>query len=180
VSSSHNFEPCPHTSSRQRFARAEMLSFGSCVWQGILRTLFVTAANFARRGGSSWWPFVTSAGQSCSQPRPSARIVVRALTFIPDNTRNNLISLIPRSGAEKRAQICWVLGHRAKRSAVPALLELLRDSDLFVRIAAIRALGEIGDDSAISAIESAASGGQPAVREIARKALAMLGVHQML
>ena len=91
-----------------------------------------------------------------------------------------LISLIPRSGAEKRAQICWVLGHRAKRSAVPALLELLRDSDLFVRIAAIRALGEIGDDSAISAIESAASGGQPAVREIARKALAMLGVHQML
>jgi hypothetical protein len=89
-----------------------------------------------------------------------------------------LISLILRSGAEKRAQICWVLGHRAKRGAVPALIELLRDPDAFVQIAAIRALGEIGDASAVAAIESVRSGSQPAIREIARKALAMLGVHQ--
>lgn len=91
-----------------------------------------------------------------------------------------LISLIPRSGAEKRAQICSVLGHRAKRSAVPALIELLRDSDVFVRIAAIRALGEIGDNSAATAIESVLANDQPAIREIARRALTMMGVHQSL
>lgn len=91
-----------------------------------------------------------------------------------------LISLIPRSGAEKRAQICGVLGHRAKRSAVPALIELLQDPEIVVRIAVIRALGEIGDDSAVTAIESLASHEQPAIREIARRALAMLGVHQGL
>jgi len=91
-----------------------------------------------------------------------------------------LISLIPRSGAERRAQICCILGHRAKRSAVPALIQLLRDPDLVVKIAALRALGEIGDDSAVGAIESAASTNQPSIREIARKALTMLGVHQGL
>ena len=91
-----------------------------------------------------------------------------------------LISLIPRSGAEKRVQICGVLGHRAKRSAVPALVELLRDPDVFVRIAAIRALGEIGDGSAATAIESAMASDQPAIREIARRALTRMGVHQSL
>lgn len=89
-----------------------------------------------------------------------------------------LISLLPRSDAEKRVQICSVLGHRAKRGAVPALIELLRDHDVFVQVAAIRALGEIGDGSAASAIDAVRANGRPEVSEIARKALAMLGVHQ--
>ena len=88
-----------------------------------------------------------------------------------------LISVIARSDAEKRAQICWVLGRRAKRGAIPALMQLLHDPDMFVRTAAIRALGQIGDDSAVAAIESAVSDSRPAVREIARKALTVLGAH---
>jgi HEAT repeat protein len=72
------------------------------------------------------------------------------------------------------------LGHRAKRGAVPALIELPHDPEILVRFAAMRALGEIGDDSAVKAIESVACHDQPGVRQIAPIALAMLGVHQGL
>jgi len=44
-----------------------------------------------------------------------------------------LISALRGADAETRAQICWVLGSRRKRSAVPTLIELLRDPDVLVR-----------------------------------------------
>lgn len=90
-----------------------------------------------------------------------------------------LIKAIPRASAERRAKICWVLGLRGKRSSVPALVELLReDPDVLVRVAALRALGEIGDESAINAVERATISEHRAVSVVAKQVLnVLLGVH---
>ena len=85
-----------------------------------------------------------------------------------------LIAAISRSVAERRAQICWVLGARGKRSSVPALIELLHDPDLLVRVAALRALAEIGDGSAVNAVEKATMSEQLAIRTVARQVLNVL------
>lgn len=68
-----------------------------------------------------------------------------------------LVSLLAHSHAERRAEICLVLGSRGKRSAVPRLLEILTDPSTLVRVAALRALGEIGDPSAIPAVKKIAN-----------------------
>lgn len=85
-----------------------------------------------------------------------------------------LIAALAHSSADRRARICWVLGSRGKRSAVPALIELLHDPDVLVRVAALRGLGEIGDESAIPAIQKAADSENPGVRTIAKHVLKML------
>jgi hypothetical protein len=85
-----------------------------------------------------------------------------------------LIAALPRATAERRAQICWILGNRAKRSSVPALIDLLHDPDILVRVAALRALSEIGDDSSIPAVQQAERSESPAVRTIARQVLKVL------
>jgi HEAT repeat protein len=89
---------------------------------------------------------------------------------------HRLIAAIARSSAERRAQICWVFGSRGKRSAVPTLIELVHDPDIFVRVAALRALGEIGDESAVAAVERAAQDPNLPVRTVAINVLKMLGV----
>ena len=72
---------------------------------------------------------------------------------------------------ETRSRICWILGQKRATWAVPHLIEMLRDGDLFVRVAALRALGEIGDPSAESALEMAAQDEKPLVRVVAHGAL---------
>jgi HEAT repeat protein len=59
------------------------------------------------------------------------------------------VSLLPHSHAAKRVEICLVLGQRQKRSAVPHLTGLLTATSMLVRVAALRALSEIGNGSAI-------------------------------
>jgi HEAT repeat protein len=88
---------------------------------------------------------------------------------------HQLVAALPRSGAERRAQICGVLGSRGKRSAVPALVGVLRDPDVFVRVAALRALAEIGDRSAVHAVEKLAGDENLAVRTVAKNVLKILG-----
>jgi HEAT repeat protein len=85
-----------------------------------------------------------------------------------------LISALSQADAETRAQICWVLGSRRKRSALPALIELLRDPDVVVRIAALRGLGEIGDVAATNAVERLTCNKDPVVQTVAKKVLKML------
>jgi hypothetical protein len=87
-----------------------------------------------------------------------------------------LIAVLPRSGAERRAQICWVLASRGKRSAVPVLIGLLHDPDILVRVAALRGLGEIGDESTVPELERAAASESLAVRNVAKQVLNVFGV----
>jgi HEAT repeat protein len=87
---------------------------------------------------------------------------------------HRLISVLPRADAETRAQICWVLGSRRKRSAAPTLIELLRDPDVLVRVAALRGLGEIGDASALNAVERLTANKDTVVQTVAKNVLKML------
>jgi HEAT repeat protein len=86
-----------------------------------------------------------------------------------------LVAALVRANAERRAQICWILGERGRRSATPVLMELLHDPDLFVRVAALRAIGEIGDESAITAVEKLTSDQHLALRTVAQNILKILG-----
>jgi HEAT repeat protein len=72
---------------------------------------------------------------------------------------------------DARVRICWLAGRRKMREAVPPLLRLLRDPDLYVRLAALEALGEIGDAVAVPPIESAARERSVLIRKAARRAL---------
>jgi HEAT repeat protein len=73
--------------------------------------------------------------------------------------------------AETRARICWVMGRIRASWAVPQVIGMLRDEDLFVRIAAVHALGEIGDEAAIPALERAAEDKSVLARIAATNAL---------
>ncbi len=91
---------------------------------------------------------------------------------------HRLVALIPNSDPAKRAQICLVLGQREKRSAVPHLLSLLStDPDVLVRVAALRALSEIGDTSVVPEITRIAANESPPVRSIAKQLLGALKAH---
>jgi HEAT repeat protein len=84
-----------------------------------------------------------------------------------------LISALRGADAETRAQICWVLGSRRKRSAVSTLIELLRDPDVLVRVAALRGLGEIGDASSVKAVERLTASNDTVVKKVATSVLKM-------
>jgi HEAT repeat protein len=85
-----------------------------------------------------------------------------------------LLAMLPRADPETRAQICWMLGSRRKRSGLRPLLKLLCDPDVTVRIAALRGLGEIGDPSAIDAVKELTEVENLIVQTVAKKVLEML------
>jgi len=91
---------------------------------------------------------------------------------------HQLVALLDKSDAAKRAQICLVLGEREKRSAIPHLLVLIAtDPEPLVRVAALRALSEIGDVSVVPAITKIAATDSPPVRSIAKQVLGSLQAH---
>jgi HEAT repeat protein len=70
-----------------------------------------------------------------------------------------------------RARICWLLGQRGGTAAIPNLLLMLKDEDVYVRIAALRALGKIGDRSVLPVLEEAANNSSLIIRLAATQAL---------
>jgi len=87
---------------------------------------------------------------------------------------HRLIAALSRSEAARRAHICLILGLRAKRTSVPALLESLHDPEIIVRTAALRSLGEIGDRSAIPGIEELTNSEHEMLRAVANRVLKTL------
>lgn len=85
-----------------------------------------------------------------------------------------LVFVLRHSDAQRRAQICWILGCRGKCSSTPTLVELLHDPEVPVREAAIRAIGEIGDRSAAAAVEKLTTNENDGVRTTARYVLKIL------
>jgi HEAT repeat protein len=75
---------------------------------------------------------------------------------------------------ETRSRICWALGRMRARWAVPQLIDMLGDEDLFVRVAALRALGDIGDEAAIPALQTATEDNSVLARIAATNALAQI------
>jgi HEAT repeat protein len=59
--------------------------------------------------------------------------------------------------------------------AEPDVLALLKESDVFLKQAAIQVLGDIGTDASVPALREAAAGGNIHLVEHAQKALAAIG-----
>jgi len=85
-----------------------------------------------------------------------------------------LVAELKRCSPERRVRICEALGCRGKRSAVPALIELLRDPEVSVCEAAIRGLGEIGDSSSADAVKKMLAHDNGSIRGSARYVLRSL------
>lgn len=85
-----------------------------------------------------------------------------------------LIAKLRNADAGLRAQICWSLGSRRQRSAVPVLVKLLGDPSVPVRVSALRGLGEIGDSSAMNAVEKLTNNRDAVVQSVAKHVLKML------
>jgi HEAT repeat protein len=81
---------------------------------------------------------------------------------------------LPADVKDANRRIAGALGALRTRMAVPALLELLRSRDGFTQIAAVDALGEIGDPAAVDALLSLATG-EEVEPFVSRKALMALG-----
>jgi HEAT repeat protein len=64
--------------------------------------------------------------------------------------------------------ICWIMGYRGERNAIPVLVELLHDPDALACEAAIRSLGEIGDPSAAGAVKRLTTSENTELRSAAR------------
>ena len=88
--------------------------------------------------------------------------------------QRRLLAGLSHANAERRSQICQVLSFIGDRGAVQALIELLHDPDIFVRVAALRALGEIGDPSSVAAVEKVTLSQNLVVRTVAAAVLKML------
>lgn len=83
-----------------------------------------------------------------NRPRTVCEKCGARVDFYSRSYERQLLAILPKADPETRAQICWVLGSRRKRSGLEPLLVLLRDPDVLVRVAALRGLGEIHDPSA--------------------------------
>jgi HEAT repeat protein len=95
-----------------------------------------------------------------------------SVDFCSPEYERRLLELVPLSHAAKRAEICLLLGRRAKQSAVPHLATLLcTDPEHLVRMAALRALGEIGDASAFREIAKVAANEESPVYAVANDML---------
>ena len=89
----------------------------------------------------------------------------------PRSFEEKLIAALEHPLPETRSRICWLLGQKRATWAIPHLVPMLHDSDLFVRVAALRALGDIGDLSVEPALEAAVRDERPLVRVVAEGAL---------
>jgi HEAT repeat protein len=94
----------------------------------------------------------------------------------PRSFEEKLTAALEHPLPETRSRICWVLGQKKAAWAVPHLIRRLQDDDLFVRVAALRALGNIGDPSAESALEAAISDEKLLVRIVAQGALEQIRI----
>jgi HEAT repeat protein len=89
----------------------------------------------------------------------------------PRSFEQKLIAALEHPLPETRSRICWILGQKRATWAVPRLIRMVNDSDLFVRVAALRALGDIGDPSAEAVLQATCRDEKPLVRMVAQGAL---------
>ncbi len=81
---------------------------------------------------------------------------------------------LPAEVNEANRHVATALGALRARAAVPLLLQLLRSRDGFTQVAAVDALGDVGDPAAVDALSSLATG-DDVEPFVARKALVALG-----
>jgi HEAT repeat protein len=78
---------------------------------------------------------------------------------------------LPNLSAKSQVQLLSALGDRGDDAARPAVVAALKSEDQSVRIAALRALGQLGDDSSVDLLAQAAAGAAGAEQKAARDSL---------
>jgi HEAT repeat protein len=101
--------------------------------------------------------------------------------MVDDDSRTyeqKLVAALNHPLSETRARICWVLGQKKVVGAVPHLLHILVDPDLFVRVAALQALGENGDERALPALERFAADESVLIQAAAQEAVKQIRIRK--
>ena len=78
---------------------------------------------------------------------------------------------LPNLSAKSQVQLLSALGDRGDVAARPAVVAAVKAEDQSVRIAALRALGQLGDDSSVELLAQAAAGAKGAEQKAARDSL---------
>ena len=78
---------------------------------------------------------------------------------------------LPNLSARSQVQLLSALGDRSDVAARPAVVAAVKSEDESVRIAALRALGQLGDDSSVELLAQAAAGAKGAEQKAARDSL---------
>jgi len=78
---------------------------------------------------------------------------------------------LPNLSAKSQVQLLSALGDRGDVAARPAVVTALKSEDESVRIAALRALGQLGDDSSVELLAQSAAGTRGAEQKAARDSL---------
>jgi len=78
---------------------------------------------------------------------------------------------LPNLSAKSQVQLLSALGDRGDVAARPAVVAAVKSEDQSVRIAALRALGQLGDDSSVELLAKAAAGTKGAEQKTARDSL---------
>jgi len=78
---------------------------------------------------------------------------------------------LPNLSAKSQVQLLSALGDRGDVVARPAVVDAVKAEDQSVRIAALRALGQLGDDSSVELLAQSAAGAKGAEQKAARDSL---------
>jgi len=78
---------------------------------------------------------------------------------------------LPNLSAKSQVQLLSALGDRGDAAARPAVVVAVKSEDESVRIAALRALGQLGDDSSVELLAQAAADARGAEQKAARDSL---------
>ena len=78
---------------------------------------------------------------------------------------------LPNLSAKSQVQLLSALGDRGDVAARPAVVAAVKSKDESVRIAALRALGQLGDDSCVELLAQSAAGARGAEQKAARDSL---------
>ncbi|MGC3997150.1 MAG: HEAT repeat domain-containing protein [Anaeromyxobacter sp.] len=115
-------------------------------------------------------------GQKSARVRGEAALVLGEIGD-PSATPALVAAILPgsdRDGAEANKRIAGALGQLRAREAVPALQQLATSGDAYTQVAALDALGRIGDPAAVDTLIAVAT--SPAVEPVtAQHALMALG-----
>ena len=78
---------------------------------------------------------------------------------------------LPNLSAKSQVQLLSALGDRGDVAARPAVVAAVKSEDQSVRIAALRAIGQLGDDSSVELLAQSAAGATGAEQKAARDSL---------
>jgi len=82
-----------------------------------------------------------------------------------------LVKELPNLSTKSQVQLLSALGDRGDVAARPAVVAAVKSEDEFVRIAALRALGQLGDESSVELLAQSAAGAKGAEQKAARDSL---------